>query len=458
MDHRIISPIEMYSVARNNTHFYKSVVFYLRFKTLSFSLSQWTERIEKCLRLTINAQPRLRLQVDLSRKEPFFIILPINVFDYLPIKIIERTNNYYDHDDQQEEFLDKIIENETNTGFTYNQYSPLWRLIIIFSSNSNIFDIILTLNHAIGDGISGMAFFTTFIECLTEKSTLTFSLNDDRPMNELIPSRLPPFSSLLLKIIEKILLPKFLSQYFFPKTYWTGNIQIIGNDLSKTRLVSFKLSNQLLDLLHKKCQFEKTTIHTAILSSFLLSITEIMGKKNVELSCNTAVNTRRYCQPIESNKKMGVFVSGADSYHYIPYRNNLIDLFWPLARQIKEQINKEIEHSVLPLIQSLKFISNWNQFLIDQRKSLPNGYQNTVDISNILGWSFQSNDPSWNIIHGGFTQSANTVGSLFTLSVVTINDILKVYISFHEHSIENIEQVNFIKDRMKQILIDAIYL
>jgi NRPS condensation-like uncharacterized protein len=415
MDHRIVSPIEMYSVARNNIDFYKTIVFYVRFQASLFSLSEWKLRIEKALRLTIEAQPRLRLQVDLSRKQPYFIILPMNIFDTLPIRIIERTN-----DDEEEEFLDKIVEDESNTGFAYNQSSPLWRVILIVSSESNIFDMIVTFNHAICDGMSGMGFFTSFVECLLEKSTSTFPLINDRPSYELIPSKLPPLSSFLLQIIEKILLPNFLSQYFFPKTYWTGNIQLIGNEPFQTRLISFKLSNKLLDLLHKKCQNEQTTIHTAILSSLLLSITEIFGKKNMEFLCGTAVNIRRYCQPIISNQQMGVFISNANSYHYIPYRENLEDLFWPLARQIKEQINQEIDQSILPLIQSLKFVSNWNNYLKNQRKILPNGYQNSVDISNILQWSFESHHPSWKILHGGFTQSANIVGSAFTVSVVGV--------------------------------------
>jgi len=220
MDHRIVSPIEMYSVARNEMNFYKTIVFYLRFQISSFSLSEWESRIEKALRSTIEAHPRLCLQVDLSRKEAYYIILPIHVFDSLPIQIIERTNN----NDEDGEFLDKILENESDHGFAYNQSSPLWRIILIHSSNSNIFDFILTSNHAIIDGISGMAFFTSFLERLSGKSIANFPLNNDRPSYELIPSKLPPLSSLLLKILEKILLPSFLSQYFFPKTYWTSNI------------------------------------------------------------------------------------------------------------------------------------------------------------------------------------------------------------------------------------------
>ncbi len=134
---------------------------------------------------------------------------------------------------------------------------------------------------------------------------------------------------------------------------------------------------------------------------------------------------------------------------------NTSHLFWPLARQIKEQINREIEQSTLPLIQSLKFVSNWNEFLLNQRKTLPNGYGNSVEISNLLRWSFESDDSSWKILHGGFSQSANIVGCAFTVSVVTVNGILKVYICFQEHSFDDIEQVKMMGDRMKQFLVDS---
>ncbi|CAF4150550.1 unnamed protein product [Adineta steineri] len=453
MEHRIISPMEMYSVARHQMDFYKSVLSHLRFHISSFSLSEWKSNIEKAIRLTIEAQPRLRLQIDCSRKQAYYIILPMDVFDTLPIQIIQRT-------DEEEEFLRKTLEHETNNGFIYNQNLPLWRIVLITSSDSDIVDFIFTFSHVIGDGVSGMAFFTTFLECLSEKPTSIFSLNSDRATNELIPSNLPPLSSLIMKIVEKILVPNFVSQYLFPKKYWTGNIQLTGNEPYETCLLSFTLPSTTLDSLHKKCRSEQTTINSAILSSLLLATSDIFGeKKNMEYLCGVAVNIRRYCEPIISNQQMGVVLSSANTYHYIPYRKNFIDLFWPLTRQIKEQVNQEIDNAILPFLQTLKFVSNWNEFIIDQRKTLPNGYANSVDISNILRWSFKNDDnQSWKILNGTFAQSANVIGSVFSISAVTVNDILKIVISFRKHSFENIEQVEMMRDKMKQILIDAISL
>ncbi|CAF1392043.1 unnamed protein product, partial [Adineta steineri] len=123
------------------------------------------------------------------------------------------------------------------------------------------------------------------------------------------------------------------------------------------------------------------------------------------------------------------------------------------------QVNEEIDNAILPFLQTLKFVSNWNEFIIDQRKTLPNGYANSVDISNILRWSFTNDDnQSWKILNGTFAQSANVIGSVFGISAVTVNDILKIVISFRRHSFENIEQVEMMRDKMKQILIDAILL
>ncbi|UJR13554.1 hypothetical protein I4U23_000568 [Adineta vaga] len=455
MDHRKVAPMEMYSVVRHQMEFYKSVLCYLRFDIPAFSLSQWQTRIEQAIRLTIDAQPRLRLQVDISRAHPYYIVLPMNVFNTLPIQIIERTNN---DNDEEKEFLETVLTDETNRGFKFTPNLPLWRIVLIVSSGGNILDFIFTYSHALGDGISGMSFFTSIVRCLTEKSISTFPLDKDQPANELLPSKLPSLSSLIPKIIENLILPACLKPYFFPKTYWAGNIHLTGDESNQTRLVSFQLPDSSLDLLHKKCRLKQITIHTALLASFLLSVADIFGKKDMEFYCTSAVDTRRFCQPIVSKEQIGVFVSAAPSHHYIPHCEHLLELFWPLACQIKEQINTGIENEIIQLVQSLKYVSDWNTMLINHRKTLPNGYQNSVEISNLLRWTFDTNDQPWKIVHGGFIQSANLIGGPFALSVVTVNDILEVNITFQEHTFESIEQVKSIRNRMKMFLLDAISL
>lgn len=444
--------MEMYSVARHQLGFYHSVVSYLRFRIPSFSLVDWQPRLEAALRATIEAQPRLRLQVDLSRKEPVYVVLPTDAFETLPVQIVERID---DDDDAEEEFLERVLTDETNRGFRQNSRALLWRVVLIVSSNGEIVDLLFTYSHAIGDGMSGMAFFTTLLRCLSGKDTPTFPLTNDRPANELLPHKLPSASSVASQVIENLLLPSFARPYFFPKTFWAGNTPLKGNEPIRTRLVSFALPAAALASLHGNCRRERTTIHTALMSSLLLSLAETFAQKDLELQCSTAVNTRRFCHPVVANEQIGVFVSSASSRHFLPRREQLVDLFWPLARQIKEQIDGEIEHGIIPLVQMLKFVSDWSALLVRQRQTLPNGHQNSVEISNILRWTFDTTGQAWSIVHGGFVQSANIIGAAFLASVVTVNDILKVYISFQEHSFPDVERVNVMKHRMREMLLVA---
>ena len=449
--HRAVSPIEMYSVARHQLDYYRCVTFYLRFECLSshFLLDQWQSRIENALRSTLAAQPRLRLQVDLSGPQAQFIVLPIDVFDRLPLRVVPRTNG----NDENETFLIEMIEKEVNTPFSYDRCSALWRVLLLVGVQSETFDLIVSFNHAIADGISGMAFFTTFAQCLAGQVPETFLLANDRPFHQMIPSNLPPLSSLISDIVEKLLLPKRLSQYFFPKAYWTGPIRLTGSEVNHTRLVSFTLPVKVVEALQGKCRREETTINSALLAALLLSITKIFGKERIEFSCNTAVNVRPYCHPEVSNGQMGVFVSSADTSHFITCEENLMAMFWPLARQIREQISREIADAALPMIQALKFVSNWTNVLREQRAILPNGLPHSVDISNLLRWTFDTTDPSWKVLHGGFSQSANLVGSVFAASVVTVNGVLKVHLSFQEAIVgERFDQAKELRDRMEEYL------
>lgn len=436
-NHRIVSPIENYSVGRHQVDFYRCVTFFLRFQLKTnekFVLNKWKSLIERSIQLSIVSQPRLSLQVDLERKSPWFIILPSNIFDQLPIEFIEKEN---------EDFLLKILENEVNRRFEYNQNSFLWRVTILYDLLNNSFDFVVSLNHAIADGISGMAFLRTFTDHLAERVTTTYSLNNDRPSFELIPSRLPPISSLLSSIVEKLLLPKCFRRYFFPKTYWTGDQRPIDDPTNETRLISLSFSPIEFRSFHQQCRNQRTTLNSAILSAVLLALLQTYADGNsMEFFCNTAVNIRRYCQPPVLNEQMGVFVSSADSHHFLRWKDeDSIETFWPLARQIREQVEEQLEHSVLPLVQSLNYVSDWKKLLIDQRDTLPNGYQHSVDLSNLLAWKFDFDENfSWKIIDAGFCQSSNRIGSALTISVVTVNEYLRICFTFNEKSLKRIDE------------------
>jgi hypothetical protein len=282
-------------------------------------------------------------------------------------------------------------------------------------------------------------------------------LQDDHPSFELIASTLPPLSSFVYQAIEKLLLPKVVSRFLFPKSYWTGTHQMTTPDINRTRLLSLTFEADFVDTFQQRCRTEKTSVNAALLATLLLAITSVSTRKDTEFFCNTAVNIRRFCQPPVSNQQVGVFVSGADSTHYVPHTERSTRLLWPLAREVKEQINEQIDTAVLPLIQSLRFVSNWFAFLKDQHETLPNGLQHSVDISNLLRWNFEESLDQWKIIRGGFVQSSNIVGSVFTLSAVTVNGVLQLYLTFQEKVLQEMGQdINQIMRCMREMIMEAV--
>jgi len=181
----------------------------------------------------------------------------------------------------------------------------------------------------------------------------------------------------------------------------------------------------------------------------------------MELQCGSAVNCRRYCRPTISNSQIGVFVSAVNTYHYIPFSLNPLEQFWPLARQIKEQMDDGILKETIPLIRIMKFVSDWNKFLLEERKLLPNGCQHSIGISNILQWSIDIDKnllKGLRIVDGGFTQAANIVGGVFDFSIVTVNDVLSVYFSFQGAIVKDFEQAKNLRDTMRTLLLQIVSL
>ena len=293
-DHRLVSPIENYSVARHQLDFYRCVTFFLRFQLKNeekFLVDKWKPLIERALRSTIASQRRLSLQVDVSREKPWFIILPSSSLDQLPIEFVQRNEN--------DEFLQKALENEVNRRFQFDRSSLLWHVTIFYDLLSDQWDFFVSFHHAIADGMSGMAFLRTFTDHLAGRTTPTFSLDNDRPSVELIPSRLPPIGSLISAIIEKLLLPQFLARYFFGKTYWTGDKRPIDDPTNETRLISVAFSPVEFRSFHQQCRKERTTINAAILSAVLLAIQQTYGDGNsMEFFLSVRISDHHFCMTL----------------------------------------------------------------------------------------------------------------------------------------------------------------
>ncbi|CAF1011858.1 unnamed protein product [Didymodactylos carnosus] len=446
--------MEMYSVGRNNCAFYYCLSSYLKFHNDSSIFSQNTLKpiIESSLMLTIKKHPRLRFQVDQDIQPPKFIILPLSVFDQLPISYVKREND---------DTVREILENENNKPFQFNEQTPLWRIIIVASEISSDFEIIVSFHHVICDGISSMIFFQTFVKYLNDCQTISSDdfplldlyLEQDQALDQICIGKLPSLSSILLKLIEKLFIPHILHSYLFPKTYWTGNVQLTGVESNKTCLLSFMLDSNKLNLLYLQCKQNQTTVHAALVASILLAIIEFNQHENLELLCGSAISMRKYCQPIISDNQLGIFISSANTCHFL--NSSSIPNFWLLAQNVKQQLNEQILNEALPIVKLMKFVRNWNEYVLEERKRLPNGKQASISLSNVLQWNFADiniNNSKWKIVNGGFTQSADIIGGIFSVNAMTVNGTLNIYISYQQSNVKQPVDALCIRDNMKKWL------
>lgn len=132
---------------------------------------------------------------DLLRKHRILFAIPVNEgtpnphFACLPwidlrrsIAFLERSVPLASAAEEQDKELDAILEEQHNIDFQTDYGTlPFWRLIILRSKGRNDFTASFIYHHAIGDGVSGLAFHKAFCNALEAASSST--LPPDRAEN-----------------------------------------------------------------------------------------------------------------------------------------------------------------------------------------------------------------------------------------------------------------------------------
>lgn len=149
---------------------------------------------------------------DLLRKHRILFAIPVNEgtpnphFACLPwidlrrsIAFLERSVPLASAAEEQDKELDAILEEQHNIDFQTDYGTlPFWRLIILRSKGRNDFTASFIYHHAIGDGVSGLAFHKAFCNALEAASSST--LPTDRAENIIRPDEntvvLPPLEEL----------------------------------------------------------------------------------------------------------------------------------------------------------------------------------------------------------------------------------------------------------------------
>lgn len=256
--------------------------------------------------------PLLRMNIDISGKDPYFVLN--ENMGKIPVRISVRTS---DQDWMQQSKVEwyKLFNNNSE---------PLARVVWLQGETES--DLLLVLPHCICDG-------TTILNLMRELMALI-----DQPEKDLVPY--PSFASV------KELLP---SNFNTSKaTHFKGKIfATLGRLFFFFKSTSYHSSNQLnyainwkmnaadTKTLLQKCKAEQTSVHAAICVAFMEAFKQVQGN-NAHGKVICPVDIRRFVPAIKEDT---MFAFAPIAELKMDQQENL---FWNKARKLKTDLEAKI--------------------------------------------------------------------------------------------------------------------
>jgi hypothetical protein len=279
----------------------------------------------------------------------------------------------------------QFIENEHQKPFERLGELPLWRVVVAkhqsdtagssasgdldSSSADTVFDVGFFYDHAIGDGLSGVAFHLDFLDALNALGTATVSSETpleaviEIPKLELLPSletaaRFP----LTIKFILSEIIKEFITGDKDPKR-WTGPPVIFSPETPpKTRLLTIFLDFSTSSKISLRCRQNDTTI-TPLLTVLIARHLANAYPKHSRFLGTIAIQLRRFTGI--SNRQMVDHISGVtvqcstkQERGYVSC--NLVD--WEAIRACRAVIDGAAKSPANQITTLLKFLSNVEEF------------------------------------------------------------------------------------------------
>jgi len=311
---------------------------------------------------------------------------------------------------------------------------PPWKIVLVSSSTSAKFEIIITVNHLIADGISGMILCSEFLERLRERyqspvPPIRFSPDPYISLDEAVDLR-PTLGSTVRKVLETYLIERIPILRFRPPFI------ILGPDVSCTHTEQpefIHFSEEQTALLLQCAKRERTSMHgllCAIMSLSMILLEQIIhpdSKEGYYQNITTPVNLRPFSEPKLPSNAIGVYISSLNHDESMQTSQNI----WDLARDNFVKV-KRLVPSVVPLVGMLNFVPSIKDLIDMEMTKFPAGRNSTITISNLGAQSipvssYEHPEVGWKLNHVFFTQQHHMgSGSSFILSVVTCLNQLHV--------------------------------
>jgi hypothetical protein len=386
------------------------------------------------------------IPVNEGAPDPHFACLP-SIDLARTITFLQRSQPLADDAEGEDKELDAILEDQHNTDFKAEYGTlPFWRLIILQSPGGKAFTASFIYHHAIGDGVSGLAFHNVFRNALDAASA--FSLPDK---TETII--LPDEKSVLPPLEELHPLPINPSQPHPPMTNvreWTGNsIQIP----CKSHWASFYLSPSASKAFVQECKERKLSVTSALSSIVATALFGYLPPTVEALTCIIPVSLRPWLKlPREiADNGIGTYFDATrvqftrtDQTDQTSQNSSVVDV-WSRAQHVSKSINDYLgnlspsgePHTSVAVLKTIPDVSIvFNSMLGKPRDA-------AFEVTNVGLFSpaptpQTTEDAHWQVWNVLLSRSTAVPGAAVTVSVVTGgNGIMALGFSWQEGVVED---------------------
>lgn len=310
----------------------------------------------------------------------------------------------------------EIFTRELKTPLETRQY--LWRVNCVIDQQQDTTNLIITLSHAIGDGLSVIKLLIAIIDSLNAKQTKQTYQLDYSPLLPPIELQLDPNK---FKRQSQKILP---SKETLPREQWTFHEKSADIQQRNTDTLLQTFSTEFIASLKQNCKQHNVTIQDALNAALLKAMAEI-EQKDLNIQLCTPINLRNFTKEEASNDSFGCFVTMVTTEHSVSRSNStMLDL----ATDYHEKLHNSIVNAgqypseftfsdIMPYVEQCQ--ADRNTFFMDV------GVTNVGKLSTTVAGPYKLNDIR-------FCASRQAADFMLLICVVTINDKLCLTYSYAE--------------------------
>ncbi|MFM9949514.1 MAG: condensation domain-containing protein [Saprospiraceae bacterium] len=333
----------------------------------------------------------------------------------------------------------EITVREINSPFE-TEPGPLVRAHLLDGTDTS--DLLLTFNHVLGDGMSGILIMKELLELHAGRAP------HESPQPDVLNPPLKSFFTSRLKACVVALKMFWVSRRMMPipPERW------VPVQERHTGLITVQLDGTFMGLLAAAARLHHTSVHGAFVAAVLLAIEQDMRNSNINLSgktlgCATPVDLRR--QTDMSPEAIGSLLSGVVSSHKV-HRDTS---FWDLAVEVSQTIRSAVESGDLLALARFQDMTVPQVRNLEKTMAAAERFNRTAAIvTNLgridLGTSF--GPLKLERIGAIVSNNANAAASL-VLSAVTIADSTSLNFMYAEPLLSKEKAQRLVDDILKRL-------